>query len=398
MRVLHDGPVMKEIEIHDVPADSAGRADPHLEVYWRLRAFTGQRSVRVSAIVERCKPRKKAGPEPVQYKLAGVRLLHAGKPLYEQGPLDHLDQTRYRIVAWTGGPLERIHRRPNFEYWHRGRFVPKYRWVRPKSAKEVDATYRRRGEMRRAPRRAQGLLEHGIILRHMPNTGGRWDLGPYPSWVAAYLLSGGRETYGAILHAEGNGGGAFFIHVRQDGAPGYNVLTVAQPPQDKGYRINLYRLPDGTRPPAQPDHAHTPAIGYIGYLLTGDKFYAEEVSFWASYQMGEWPHKGLKWRSMDRSFAWSLRQTTDAAFILPDGHPLLSYFTKGVNQCMDQMTQALVKSGRRVHSPITGNYQCSGRQNWANAMRCSRLTRGPASKKHAQSSTASSRLARWSMA
>ncbi len=373
VKTLRDGPVMKEVEIREVPVDPGGRPDPHLEVLWRLRTFTGQKSVRVSAVVERCKPRKKSGPEPIHYKFRGVRLLCGKETLYEAGPYDHLDQTRYRILAWTDGPIEEIHRRPDYEYWWKGRFVPRYRWAgKAEAPKAVDAFYARRDPMRAHPQRPQGILESGIILRHMPNTGGRWDLGPYPSWAAAYLLAGGGpETYRAILHADGNGGGAFFVHVRQHGAPGYNVFTVSQPPLDQGYRIPLYRLPDGSRPPAQPDHAHAPSIGYLGYLLTGDEYYAEELSFWASYHAGEWPHKGLNWQPMDRSFAYSLRQVTDAAFILPDGHPLAAYYAKVLSKCFREMNQRLVKSNRRVHSPLVGNFQCSGRQNWVNALRCS---------------------------
>lgn len=371
VKVLHDGPVMKEFEIHDVPVDAGGKPDPHLEVFWRLRAFTGAKSVRVAAVVERCKARRKGHKEPVQYKFRNVELRRGEKTLYEEGPFDHLDQTRYRILAWTHGALENIHRRPNFQYWYRGRFVPKYRWVARKTAAQVDATYSTRGQMRRLPLRRQGILESGIILRHMPNTGGRWDVAPYPFWTVSYLLSGGPKTYRAILHGDGNGGGAFFIHVRQDGAPGYNIFTVKQRPLDRGYRLPLYRLPDGGRTPCQPDHAHAPSIGYVSYLLTGDKYYAEEASFWASFQMGEWPHKGLRWQQMSRSFSWGLRHVVDAAFILPDGHPLLAYFTGGVNKCLDEMIEKLVKSPRRVHSPITGVFQCSGRQNWVNAMRCS---------------------------
>jgi len=371
VKVLRDGPVMKEFEIHDVPVDADGTPDARLDVIWRLRVFTGQTSVRVAAVVERCKARRKGFKEPVQYKFTRVELRHGDKVLYREGAYDHIDQSRYRILAWTDGALENIHRRPNYAYWVKGRFVPKYRWVKTKSAADVDATYMARGPMRQIPKRRQGILESGIILRHMPNTGGRWDLGPYPSWVAAYLLSGGPRTYRSILHADGNGGGTFSVHVRQNGAPGYNIFTVKQPPLDRGYRIPLYRLPDGTRPPGQPDHAHTPSIGYIAYLLTGDTYYAEERSFWASFQMGEWPHKGLKWHQMDRSFAYSLRDAVDAAFILPDDHPLLAYFTRGVNTCLDEMTETLVKSNRRVHSPVSGVFQCSGRQNWVNAWRCS---------------------------
>jgi len=373
IKVLYDGPVMKEFEVHGIPVDAEGKPSRHIEVFWRLRAFTGEKSVRIACVVERCKDRTKPKAEPIQYKFKSVKLTVGGKTLYEAGPFDHLDQTRYRILVWSAGAVEDIHRRPNYAYWQKGKFVPRYRWSgKPRSPKAVDAFYAKRQPMSVHPRRPQGMLESGIILRHMPNTGGRWDLGPYPSWVQAYLLAGGGpKTYRAILHADGNGGGAFFIHVRQDGMPGYNIFTVKQPAQDKGFRLPLYRLPDGSKPAAQPDHAHAPSIGYIAYLLTGDKYYADETSFWAAYHCGEWPHKGLKWRGMDRSFSWSFRQTVDAAYILPDNHPLLPFFRKAINKCIDEMTNRYVKSDRRVHSPDTGNFQCSGRQNWVNAMRCS---------------------------
>ncbi len=371
VKVLHDGPVMKELEVHDVPVDAAGKADSQLDVYWRVRAFTGLKSVRVEAVVERCKERVRGRKVPVQYKFRSVELQVDGKGLCKAGPFDHMDQTRYRMLVWTAGAAEDIHRRPNYDYWVKGRFVPQYRWTSPMTPQKVDATFTRPTHSRPALKRPQGILENGIIHNHMPGTGGRWEMMPYPAWIPAYLMSGAPKLYRAILHADGNGAGTFYIHVRQGDMPGYNVFTVKQPPLDRGFRIDLYRLPDGAKPPVQPDHAHVPSLGYFSYLVTGDKFYAEELSFWASYQMGEWPHKGLNWGGMERAFAWSLRQTTDAAFVLPDRHPLREYFARGINKCLDEMTARLVKSPRRVHSPPGGSWQGSGRMRWVNAKYCS---------------------------
>jgi len=371
VKVIHDGPVMKELELHDVPVDADGQNDRELDVYWRLRAFTGAKSVRVDVVVERTKDRVKGVKVPVQYKFKSVELLAGDKSLYREGPFDHLDQTRYRILVWTDGVLENIHRRPNYEYWVQGRFFPRYRWTKAMTGDDVERTYTTPTADRPALRRSQGILENGMIHRHMPGTGGRWEMNPYPSWIPAYLMSGAAGLYRAILHADGNGAGAFYVHVRQCGCPGYNVFTVSQPPLDRGYRIELYTLPDGTRNPVQPDHAHAPSLGYLSYLLTGDRFYAEELSFWASFQMGEWPHRGLNWQGMDRAFAWSLRQVTDAAYILPETDSLQPYFVAGINKCMDEMTEKLVQSGRRVHSPPEGGWKVSGRYNWVNATQCS---------------------------
>lgn len=368
--VLYDGPVMKEYEIHDVPVDADGEPSPHLDVFWRLRFFTGQESVRVAVVVERCKERKKGLAHPVQYQFRSVAVHHGEEVLYREGPYDHLDQTRYRIVCWTRGPLEEIHRRPNFDYWAKGRFVPKYRWTEPMTPAEVDEVYTARTSGRNEQRRRQGILERGIIYENMPGTGGRWDIGPYPAWTVAYLLSGAPQTYRAILHTDGNGSGAYFIHVRQHGAPGYNVFTVEQPPLDRGFRLPLWTLPDGTRTPVKPDHAHAPSLGYVGYLLTGDKFYAEEASFWASYQLGEWPHQGMDLNAPARAQAWGLRHAVDAAFILPKTHPLQAYFEQCVNKYLDEFTDQHVRAGKRVHF-LRAQFRTSGRTDWVNCTRCS---------------------------
>ncbi|MHC4717202.1 MAG: hypothetical protein ACYS5V_09550, partial [Planctomycetota bacterium] len=362
----------------DVPAGPDGRPDPHIDVFWRIRAFTGESSVRVAAVVESCRQRRRGGKYPMFRKFKSVRLHCGPKVLYEEGPYSHIDQTRYRIVAWTDGPVESIHRRPNYAYWVKGRFVPRYRWTnktrrrfRNMTPARVDATFTEEPTGRRKPRRRQGILEHGIIFEHMPRGGSRWDIGPYPAWAVAYLLSGAPETYRRTLHADGNGAGAFYVHARQGNMPGHNVFTVKVKPHDRAFRVSRYRFPAAERPRHEPDHAHAPALGYIGYLLTGDKYYAEELSFWASYHMGEWPHKGLRWRQMDRSCAWSTRQVVDAAFVLPDDHPLRTYYRDGVNRMLGQMSKALLNSGKRVHSPPDSVFRSSGRFDWINCKRSS---------------------------
>ena len=57
VNVLYDGPVMKEFEIHTAPVDAEGNASPHVDIYWRLRVFTGRKSVRIAAVVARSQGR-----------------------------------------------------------------------------------------------------------------------------------------------------------------------------------------------------------------------------------------------------------------------------------------------------------------------------------------------------
>ena len=363
VKVLHDGPLMKEFEIVDIPADK------YIEVIWRLRVFSGQKSVRVAAIVESSKDRPAGARYPKFRRFQGVKLLAGNKTLFQEGAYIQYDQTRYRMLVWTDGQLEDIERRPNYKYWVKGKFVPLYRWTNKTKAQfknmtaaKVNATFSETGNARSKPKRNQGILESGIIFWHMPRGGSRWDINPYPAWTVAYLLSGGSETYRRILHADGNGAGAFYMHIRHKGMPGYNVYAAGAP---KGCRIDRYSIPGNVRPNLEPDYAHAPSLGYISYMMTGDKFYGEELSFWASYQMGQ------SWKQMARSFAWSFRQVVDAAFIQPDDNPLQKAFTAGVERTLNQMSKQLLTSKRRVHSPPFAIYNSSGRMDWINAKRCS---------------------------
>ena len=367
VKVLYDGSIMKEYEIRHVPVDASGTADTHLEVYWRLRVFTGASSVRIAAVVENCKMWRTPGFVFKPFlNFKKVELLSGGKTLFSEGPFKHLDRTRYRILVWSGGALEDIHRRPNYDYWVKGKFVPLYKWVakgKPLRGEQVDSVYTspKRDRNRNDEKRSQGILEAGIIHKHMPGAGGRWDIGPYPAWTVGYLLGGGgAKIYRKILHADGNGGGAFYIHIRQKpGVPGYKVHEQirARPGQRNmgPRRVTI----------VQPDHAHAPSLGYISYMITGDKYYAEEASFWASYQLGEYPYKGLDLNAPGRAQAWGLRHVVDAGFILPDGHPLLGYITKHINLYLDRFTAAHVKSDKKIHF-IRDVVASSGRAYWVN--------------------------------
>ncbi|KKM49391.1 hypothetical protein LCGC14_1556890, partial [marine sediment metagenome] len=196
----------------------------------------------------------------------------------------------------------------------------------------------------------------------MPGTGGRWDIGPYPAWTVSYLLAGGSGTYERIQHADGNGAGSYYIHVRQNGAPGYDITTLSSGyrPLDNFHRIDIYQFM------YRPDHAHAPSLGYAAYLMTGDKYYAEEMSFWASYQLGEWPYGGMDLGAPERAQAWGFRHVVDAAFIMPDGHPLLNYFEGRIDAYVNDWDVNLLQSGRTVHY-LKDLRRSSGRREWVNA-------------------------------
>ena len=83
--------------------------------------------------------------------------------------------------------------------------------------------------------------------------------------------------------------------------------------------------------PLIPDNAHQPSLAYVPYLLTGDRYYAEEMAFWANYGMlrtypgdGVRTSRGILENGEVRAFGWALRNLADAAAYYPDASPVKS--------------------------------------------------------------------------
>ena len=359
-RTLIEGPVLREHEVHAIPTGPGGEPHPGLDVFWRLREFTGEASMRVAVIVETS--RLGAGGPRARLGFEGLRLTCGGDELATRGPYEQLDRTRFRLLAWTDGALERIHRRPNLDYLVRGRFFPPYE-AGGQGFDAAAAEARYAGSQQRF-----GHLMPGVIHPHMPGTGDRPDIGPYPGWLLAYLHTGSPRLYLAQLHADGNGGGAFPIHLRR--APEVPGVDHRADRKRVEARLKL-RLPHRRETAAgtEPDRAHAPSLGYLAYILTGDRYYAEELSFWASYQLAQWPWVGIDPDAPERTQAWGLRHVVDAAFLLPDEHPLKEYFAGEVDAYAARL-DAIAAEREGLHW-LRDRFKVSGRAHWVNCKRTS---------------------------
>jgi hypothetical protein len=70
------------------------------------------------------------------------------------------------------------------------------------------------------------------------------------------------------------------------------------------------------------------------------------MSFWASAML--WGPGYLP--KHDRYGGWPLRNATDAAFILPDGHPMKQYFNDFVRRTVEYMVKHAAELQKTVHS------------------------------------------------
>lgn len=181
------------------------------------------------------------------------------------------------------------------------------------------------------------------IERYMPMTGGRPDIGPYPQWTSHYLTAQ-TEAAKRVMLANANAAGAIPWHFADDetGAP----VSIERRPkfwaEERGRKTQY--IPD--RPHQDifassdggwtPDQSHRPALTAVPYLVTGDRYFADELAMQAAWSVfGRWPdlREGTL-KSIDieqvRESAWSLRDLSDAAFLLPDANPSKGYLNRVV--------------------------------------------------------------------
>lgn len=196
-----------------------------------------------------------------------------------------------------------------------------------------------------------GILKIGTLNSQMYACGGRDEIAPRHSSQVRYLVHQRPSNKSVALELGGNAAARWPIHMRDtdlsifsiDRHPsvwldesGLNRCNSAVQECPHGY----WARGDGVYG-IEPDIAHQPSFPYIPYLVTGDRFFADELAFWAAYNLfSTWEDGvGYRPRGLDkgyfhinevRGFGWALRNTADAASFLPDNDPMKAYFANKV--------------------------------------------------------------------
>ena len=369
------GPVCYEFEVHDVPV-AAGKADADLDVFYRLRFYTGSEGVRIAWVVENT--RVPAKPYPDRFPIAdrdfaGVSFqAGAGGQVAELARLPkttHWYGTRYRVLRWLGDEPVKVYPKQSVPYLSYAQFFPKLDASHPLTDAEVAMALKMFRNFRAGYDPAAGplgeVLSHGIIGRNMLRGGGRPDIGAYATWHRLALASEAPELHQMALAADGNGLGAFPVHRRQQGtlAPGMPWDHPLMPAYFYTFNANQRRQIDykrsANRCPHTPDYAHTPSGSFYSYLTTGEKFFEEQLAFWGMYP-SYWLIKG-RVPTPTRATAWQLRNVTDAAFLLPGDHPRKKYLTDFVARNVKLLAADCDKRGHLLIGP---GRKCSGRKHF----------------------------------
>ncbi len=203
-------------------------------------------------------------------------------------------------------------------------------------------------------------LSPSIITQYFPTTGGRAEIGIYPQWASNYLVSQSEVAKRAML-AIADAGGAVPWHFRDEKTnlpvsvevrPKFWIDARGQEAQYAPDRMHPDVLQSGVGG-WEADHPHKPSLFYVPYLITGDHYYADELAMQAAWALsGRWPalrEGGLKVIDVEqvRGSAWSLRDLSDAAFILPDGNETGAYIERALVFNLALMKQKYVDERQR---------------------------------------------------
>ncbi len=188
-------------------------------------------------------------------------------------------------------------------------------------------------------------MERGTVDNAMPNSGERSDIGPLPDWAARYIMT---QDYRDLQVLLGNGrvSGSVPWHF-VDGNTG-NYLSIKDRPKvwldarGTSSSFGADALPAGAfdyKTGWVPDLAHQPSLNFVPYLVTGDRYFADELSAQANWSLAnQWTTHRQKSPSQDlvffgevRAFGWTMRTLGEAAYILPDTSPLKVHLENVVN-------------------------------------------------------------------
>jgi hypothetical protein len=199
------------------------------------------------------------------------------------------------------------------------------------------------------------ILGFGYAEIAMGGAGTRPDLGPLPEWTARYIMCGTADRRAETL---GYGDLAASWSGDYTSADPTKMITTDDDPlywlDERGLEGHIPLSPLGT--PAL-DTAHKPSFAYVPYLVTGRRFYADEMAFHANYAIMSTPywtqpftreHGELLWQQSLRGIAWALRDVADAAAYLPDASPYRAYYSRVVTANLE----ALDDCSKTAASPL----------------------------------------------
>ena len=297
--------------------------------------------------------------------------------VYHYNNYSHPYGSRWRKTFWIGEPPPEVEIHYDLNYLISTELIPPIDPSITIPSDYINSLYNiyktKNGEIRGG----DDIDGSGNIYRAMPMVGGRDDLGLLPTWAMIYLITFDNKAREMVL---GNGdiaGQVGSLHYRE-GDPTKEFYKKAAVSINSRPMVRLMDLKNDIPPPVgetpdnpnswNPDRNHQPSLVYIPYLITGEHYYAEELEFWASYDIG-YSHYARNGQGITfdfssyfngynagiihdetRGVAWSLRNINDAVIILPESENfLINYFKEKLNNNFKWLEMANSQGHQGVH-------------------------------------------------
>ena len=303
-----------------------------------------------------------------------VTMSLAGAVAYQAHAVHQYTFSTWHHLLWTDGKPS-IRMVPDLATLEDAGAVPRYATDFDIANVFTDQISQWAGKMSDTP------MSSGTVDMHMPDTGGRMDIGPLPTWDVVDLINSSEASRKFLLgDADAAGSVPWHLRDRKTGLP----LTIDAHPNlwldPRGGETLQGILPEpfnGENHGWTIDDAHEPALVYLPYLLTGLQYYRDELSQQAAYVLLATPndYRGLghgyiigehgeAWVQV-RGLAWSLRTLANAAFILPNNDPLHGYFDAKLRGNLAKLVQLFVqdrslKSAGALEGWVPGDYRPAG--------------------------------------
>ena len=313
------GPLVSEVRAIVAPMQGA-TAHPLLRVIFDVRSYEngGHRlDVTVENVLD------VAAADAVTYDVA---IRGGGRTLFEKTSVVHKYLARWRRVFALD--LKEAAVTPDFAVFAAAQAVPPY-------LSTVDAP------ARSVTGKQFDILATGDLMVPMNAHGGRPEIAPYPDWTAQYIVHR-RADQREYMLKHGEAAASWGIHIKEP--DGVRLISLDEHPQ---YWLDYRAQGDGRpqsvaangalRGMAEPgDTAHQPSLAFVPYLVTGDRFFLDEMKYWANYSLiSSQPDdyarngaQGLLISNEVRGLGWALRNLADAAAFLPDNDRYRAYFAQ----------------------------------------------------------------------
>lgn len=243
----------------------------------------------------------------------------------------HVEAATSGVYTTRGGGL---YIAPNVAYLIATGAVPNYDTTRPMS-----------GTFLGTVRQSMTPMGIGDLSSDIDVVGAQADIGLLSQWGAAYFTSNAdSRAFNWVLANEdaGMSYGIFWLDSANNGQP---IVAATRPTFILNDGTGLAAgATSGASPyvPAANDlgvepAAHMPAIGYLGYLLTGNRCYLHEMQGSLS-TTHMWPSSSQNttsggqtirlWHTQQiRTIAWNYRDCSRCAYIVPTAEPLATYWS-----------------------------------------------------------------------